>query len=187
MGNVPKNELQELETARPADFSFKKLKTLSEYDCEQARETRIGGIPERGQNHRFLTRAVWLNNNRLIHIQNLDVFMNSVLEYPNRLGWLDVSYNRIGGIDLIIQKFVNLIIIYFHGNNIDNIDEVKKLATLGRLRSVTFHGNPIVDKPFYRSYVINCLPQICNLDFTPITKADRYQTLAPPPERENED
>jgi hypothetical protein len=63
---------------------------------EQARASRLGGVPERGAQHKkFLTRSVWLNNNKLRNIRNVDAFVDSILEFPEKLGWLDCSFNQI--------------------------------------------------------------------------------------------
>ncbi len=37
----------------------------------------------------------------------------------------------------------NLKILYMHGNLIDNIREIRKLATLSKLAKFSTHGNPI--------------------------------------------
>ncbi|KAJ3651411.1 hypothetical protein Zmor_017456 [Zophobas morio] len=155
------DEKRELETSKPADFSFKKLKVLEPAGPEQARASRLGGIPERGSAHKkFLTRSVWLNNNKLKNIRNFDNFVDSILEFPEQLGWIDFSFNQITEINDTILKFADLRIVYFHGNCIENIDQVLKLKNLKLLKTVTFHGNPISNLPYYRNYVIAALPQV---------------------------
>ncbi|GJQ78045.1 hypothetical protein Trydic_g2390 [Trypoxylus dichotomus] len=171
-------ERYELDTARPADFSFKKLKQLTAFDVEQARATRIGRTPEKGQNHKFLTKAVWINNNKLTNVANLDVFLSSILEYPEKLGWIDLSFNYITHLDPILLKYMNLKIIYLHGNKIDDFEEVKILQGFPNLRSLTLHGNPISDRNNYRNFVLSTLPQIVNLDFTPASKSERLKPRA---------
>lgn len=66
---------------------------------EGARYTRVAGVPERGDNKKFLTKSLWLNNNRLKSIKNVDALAKAVLEFPLELGWLDFSFNRITEID----------------------------------------------------------------------------------------
>ncbi|CAG9829656.1 unnamed protein product [Diabrotica balteata] len=163
-----------LRAGKPADFSFRKLthidvpRFLETVGLEGARFTRVAGVPERAESKKFLTRSIWLNNNQLRNITNMDTLAEAVLEYPAQLGWIDFSYNRITEIDECITKFKDLKIVYFHGNCISELDEIKKLKSLINLRSVTFHGNPIANHPQYRSFVIAILPQLANLDFTPI-------------------
>lgn len=138
------------------EFTF----VFKAFDVEQARATRIGRTPEKGQNHRFLTKAVWINNNKLTNVANLDVFLNSILEYPEKLGWLDLSFNYITHLDPILLKYTALKIIYLHGNKLDNFDEIKLLQGFPNLRSLTLHGNPISDIGSYRMSVLNTLPQV---------------------------
>ncbi|RZC40932.1 leucine-rich repeat-containing protein 51, partial [Asbolus verrucosus] len=155
------DEKRELETSKPVDFSLKKLKSLEATGPEQARASRLGGVPERGaQRKKFLTRSVWLNNNKLKNIKNLDAFVDSILEFPEQLGWIDFSFNHISEIHDSILKYPALKIVYFHGNCIDSLDQVLKLRNLKVLKTVTFHGNPISNLTHYRSYIIAALPQV---------------------------
>lgn len=108
----------------------------------------------------------------------MDTLVHAVLEQPEKLGWIDFSFNYITELDDVrgaknlvfefysliwfqgLLKFPNLKIVYFHGNLIKDLDEIFKLRSLARLRSVTFHGNPISDDPRYRMFVITYLPQV---------------------------
>ncbi|XP_076256690.1 leucine-rich repeat-containing protein 51-like isoform X1 [Rhynchophorus ferrugineus] len=166
-------------TGRPADLSFKNMKTIDAPNfmkaigLEGARYTRVGGVPDRGPEKKFLTKSLWLNNNKLKSTKNLDELVNAVLEYPSLLGWIDFSFNYITEIEESILKFPNLKILYFHGNCINDLNVVSKLRPLEQLRSVTFHGNPIANHPKYRNYIVSVLPQIINLDFTPVIKTEK--------------
>ena len=66
--------------------------------------------------------------------------------------------------------------LYLHGNNIYSITHVDKLASLGRLKSLTLHGNPMEVLGGYRHYIICVLPQLQTFDFSGITRSER--TLA---------
>ncbi|KAJ8921132.1 hypothetical protein NQ315_013602 [Exocentrus adspersus] len=181
-----KEETALLSIGKPADFSFRKLKSINvdkflrDIGLEGARYTRVAGVPERGaEKKKFLTRSLWLNNNKLTNTKHVDQMADSVLEYPDELGWIDFSFNYITEIDECILRFNKLKILYFHGNCISDLDEVFKLRNLPELRSVTFHGNPIANHPRYRSYVVSVLPQIANLDFTPVVRNERLQPAPP--------
>ena len=63
--------------------------------------------------------------------------------------------------------------LYLHGNNIKKANEVDKLASLHRLKSLTLHGNPIETVPGYRQYVVSQVPQLQTLDFSGVTRGDR--------------
>lgn len=72
---------------------------------EGARYTRVAGVPERGaEKKKFLTRSIWLNNNKLTNTKNVDQLAHSVLEYPEELGWIDFSFNYITEIDEVIKN-----------------------------------------------------------------------------------
>ena len=46
---------------------------------------------------------------------------------PDRLEWLDLSYNYLEKIEDELLNFVNLKTLYLHGNYLSRLDEVKKL------------------------------------------------------------
>lgn len=169
------SEEEELFIGKPADFSFKKYTHLKPVPIETARLSRIGTLPLKTPNppQKFLTRALWLNNNKLTTTANIYPFVKHVLKEPSQLGWLDFSYNHIHTIDPEILRFRNLRIVYFHSNHLKDLSEVVKLRYLSNLRCVTFHGNPIAEEQGYRNMVINFLPQIATLDFAPITNYER--------------
>ncbi|XP_072825418.1 leucine-rich repeat-containing protein 51 isoform X1 [Vicugna pacos] len=96
-----------------------------------------------------------------------------LLEHPENLAWIDLSFNDLTCIDPILTTFFNLSVLYLHGNSIQHLGEVNKLAVLPRLRSLTLHGNPIEEEKGYRQYVLCTLPRITTFDFSGVTKADR--------------
>lgn len=63
--------------------------------------------------------------------------------------------------------------LYLHGNNIYAIQEVDKLSSLGQLKSLTLHGNPVEVSPGYRYYVVSSLLHLQTFDFSGITKEER--------------
>lgn len=127
---------------------------------EGARDSRTAGFPAKNDKDKFLTRGLWLNNNKLTSIKNLPLTVESVLAEPSLLAWLDCSFNYITNVDKDILKYPNLIIVYFHGNQISELGEIAKLRHLPKLRSLTFHGNPVAEHPKYRAFVVAILPQV---------------------------
>uniref|UniRef100_A0A287D2K6 Leucine-rich repeat-containing protein 51 n=1 Tax=Ictidomys tridecemlineatus TaxID=43179 RepID=A0A287D2K6_ICTTR len=101
------------------------------------------------------------------------VGLRPILEHPENLAWIDLSFNDLTSIDPILTTFFNLSVLYLHGNSIQSLGEVNKLAVLPRLRSLTLHGNPIEEEKGYRQYVLCTLPRITTFDFSGVTKADR--------------
>lgn len=77
---------------------------LSAIGFEGARYTRVAGVPERGEKKKFLTRSIWMNNNKLRCIKNMDRLANSMLEYPEQLSWIDFSFNFITEIDEVSAR-----------------------------------------------------------------------------------
>lgn len=69
---------------------------------DKPRGVRVGRAPNRGKQKKFLTKAIWLGNNNLTNIDQIDKFVESVLEVPEALGWIDFSFNQIKDIDDVI-------------------------------------------------------------------------------------
>ncbi|XP_062822891.1 leucine-rich repeat-containing protein 51 isoform X3 [Anolis carolinensis] len=73
----------------------------------------------------------------------------------------------------VLTTYYNLHNLNLHGNSIQSLSEVDKLAVLPHLRSLTLHGNPIEEEKGYRSYVVSTLPNLKSFDFSGVTKQDR--------------
>ena len=71
--------------------------------------------------------SLFLQNNELRTVTNLRPILNFVMWYPERLEWLDLSYNYLERVDPEILEFPNLKSLYLHGNYISNLEEIKKL------------------------------------------------------------
>ena len=141
---------------------------------------RLGKYPNKSSSNRFLTSSIWLGNNSLTSTKNLDELVEKKLENNNgssSLLWLDLSYNKLTDIGDEILKFQNLTILYLHGNNILDVNKLLKLRYLKNLRSLTIHGNPVEKMPNYRRYIVAILPQISNLDFSPILEYEKKRAL----------
>lgn len=134
-------------------------------------------LPEQTASQRYLTSSLWLSNNSFVSIAKIEDLAENFLESPADLRWLDLSYNKLRDIDDDIIKFSNLKILYLHGNEIADIKSLLKLRKLCYLRSLTLHGNPIERMKDYRRYVIAILPQISNLDFSPVIYTEKKKAL----------
>jgi len=73
-----------------------------------------------------------------------------VVEYPEDIAWLDLSFNDISEVSEDILEFPNLKMIYLHGNKIKRFADLARLQHLPNLYSLTLHGNPIENYPNYR-------------------------------------
>uniref|UniRef100_A0A8C8W3G8 Leucine-rich repeat-containing protein 51 n=1 Tax=Peromyscus maniculatus bairdii TaxID=230844 RepID=A0A8C8W3G8_PERMB len=119
-----------------------------------------------------LTQSLWLNNNVLNDLEDFSQVVTQLLQHPENLVWIDLSFNDLTSIDPVLTTFFNLSVLYLHGNSIHHLGEVNKLSVFPRLRSLTLHGNPIEEEKGYRQYVLCNLPRITTFDFSGITKAD---------------
>ncbi|XP_028048772.1 leucine-rich repeat-containing protein 51-like isoform X2 [Monomorium pharaonis] len=172
-----RDERQEMLVAPPLDLSFKKATTMDELMDKRAQVVRTGKAPIRTFKDRYITSTLWLSNNLLNSMKGLQRLAARVLDDPVYLSWLDLSFNEIREIGEDIKTFINLKILYLHGNKIANIADTLKLRKLQNLRSLTLHGNPIEDVPCYRDYIVHLLPQLLVLDFSPVIAAEKKKAL----------
>jgi Leucine-rich repeat (LRR) protein len=73
----------------------------------------------------------------------------------------------------IFGAFPNLATLYLQGNRIGTLAHVRRLSPLTTLRSLALHGNPIENRPDYRSAILSAIPWLRQLDFATITKQER--------------
>ncbi|KAM6447770.1 leucine-rich repeat-containing protein 51 [Liasis olivaceus] len=157
--------------APPLDYSFRGISFVQDLLTE---EPRPGLKAIRHSNGgRLLTQAVRLNNNTLNDLTDFPDIMEKLLEYPRDIYWIDLSFNDLPNIDPVLATYYNLRNLNLHGNSIQQLTEVDKLAVLPHLRNLTLHGNPIEEEKGYRSYVLSTLPQLKSFDFSGVTKLDR--------------
>ncbi|XP_069327134.1 leucine-rich repeat-containing protein 51 isoform X4 [Eulemur rufifrons] len=132
----------------PLDYSFRSIQVIQDLVSE---EPRPGLRPLRhSKSGKSLTQSLWLNNNVLNDLKDFSQVVSQLLEYPQNLAWIDLSFNDLTSIDPVLTTFFNLSVIYLHGNSIHRLGEVNKLAVLPRLRSLTLHGNPMEEEKGYR-------------------------------------
>ncbi|KAL0629565.1 Leucine-rich repeat-containing protein 51 [Plecturocebus cupreus] len=155
----------------PLDYSFRSIHIIQDLVNEEPR-TGLRTL-KRSKSGKSLTQSLWLNNNVLNDLRDFNQVASKLLEHPENLAWIDLSFNDLTSIDPVLTTFFNLSILYLHGNSIQRLGEVNKLAVLPRLRSLTLHGNPMEEEKGYRQYVLCTLPRITMFDFSGVTKADR--------------
>lgn len=119
------------------------------------------------------SNSLRLCNNHLMSLHGLGRVMRHVLDDPRQLVWLDVSSNQLTTIEDTVLEFPSLQVLYYHGNNITNLQDVLKLQQLPKLNKLTLHGNPIAEAKNYKFWVVAHLPGLRNMDFGPITKIER--------------
>ncbi len=109
----------------------------------------------------------------LLLFDSLSRMALDVVEFPEDIAWLDLSFNDITSVSDDILEFPALKMIYLHGNKIRRFADVQKLQQLPNLYSLTLHGNPIENYPNYRSSIICMFPQLKSLDFAKVTEAEK--------------
>lgn len=122
---------------------------------------------------KYVTRSFKLNNNKLDNLVGFEKVLDHFLYKPTNLKSLDLSMNQLETIDPALTQCGNLMMLYLHGNSINNLGEVEKLAELPTLMCLTLHGNPIEEEKRYRFIVVVLLPQLQTLDFSTVTKGDK--------------
>ncbi|KAM9170975.1 leucine-rich repeat-containing protein 51 isoform 2-T2 [Pangshura tecta] len=157
--------------APPLDYSFRGISFIQDLLTEEPRPGLK--VIKRSAGGKLLTQAVRLNNNTINELTDFASIMEQLLEYPGELSWVDLSFNDLPTIDPVLTTYPNLRALNLHGNSIQSLGEVDKLAVLPRLRTLTLHGNPIEEEKGYRSYVLSALPQLKSFDFSGVTKQDR--------------
>lgn len=106
---------------RPSAWHLLNVDFVSAVTPEGPRESRTGKIPERGSQHRrYLTRSIWLNNNRLTDIRDMEKMVDRLLEQPERLGWIDFSFNYITEIDNV-SGFKNVTVMVALCKNVGSV------------------------------------------------------------------
>ncbi|KAK7171425.1 hypothetical protein R3I93_003894 [Phoxinus phoxinus] len=158
----------------PVDFSFKELNTIPDIlsDVPNPGALRL----KRDSEQKFLSRTLRLNNNFISDLSGLTDIVSALFVEPNRLAWLDLSFNEIEHINPVLTQLKELRLLYLHGNRICKLSEVDKLTVLPSLNTITLHGNPIVTEPDYRSHLIATLPHVKMIDFSAVTKQERTLT-----------
>ncbi|KAM9079721.1 leucine-rich repeat-containing protein 51 isoform 3-T3 [Megaptera novaeangliae] len=132
----------------PLDYSFRRIHVTQDLLSE---EPRTGLRPLRhAKSGKSMSQSLWLNNNVLNDLRDFNHVVSQLLEHPENLAWIDLSFNDLTSIDPVLTTFFNLSVLYLHGNSIQHLGEVNKLAVLPRLRSLTLHGNPIEEEKGYR-------------------------------------
>ncbi|XP_008064275.1 transmembrane O-methyltransferase isoform X1 [Carlito syrichta] len=153
----------------PLDYSFRSIHIVQDLMSE---EPRTGQRPlKHSKSGKSLTQSLWLNNNVLSDLKDFKQVASQLLEHPENLAWIDLSFNDLTSIDPVLTTLLNLSVLYLHGNSIQQLGEVNKLAVLPRLRSLTLHGNPMEEE---KGYSTPWLPPSC-----PVLQSSLSRSLQP--------
>jgi len=152
------------------------LKDREEISVEDVLEASGGVQPVR---RRYT--AVRLDNNKLQSIRGLTAALSLVCSDITAIRWLDLSHNEIDSDGLKgshLDALPSLTTLHLHGNLIHRARSVtKSFGSLvqgdGCVQSLSLHGNPIKEAPYYRAWVIGLFSKLTRLDNVPVTRRER--------------
>jgi len=155
----------------PLDYSYRNISSLSSFPSRYPRQSLRK--QRRSPSGRYNSNVIRLSNNNLSDTHGLYQLALDLVECPENIAWLDLSFNDIDEVTNDILEFSNLKMIYLHGNKISSLSDLQKLRSLPNLYSLTLHGNPLENYPNYRTTVISMLPNLKSLDFAKVTERER--------------
>lgn len=118
--------------------------------------------------------AIRLAYNKLSSVSGLISGLNLSPESVERVEWLDLSYNSLSDIEDDLLKFKGLKSLTLNCNSLSSFVSISRLSSLSNLRKLTLFGNEkLIEKDFYRFYIIDAIPQLKSLDSNVITVEDR--------------
>ncbi|EFC46375.1 hypothetical protein NAEGRDRAFT_4690, partial [Naegleria gruberi] len=118
-------------------------------------------------------RGVRLSNNNLTSLIGIFSVLSNVLETPNELLWVDLSFNSLSTLEGIDSLPENLTTLYLHANNITSLNEIAPLQRFRELKYLTLLGNPIEDIKNYRFCILSIFPYLKSFDRVTVTERDR--------------
>ncbi|KAI4807661.1 hypothetical protein KUCAC02_027452 [Chaenocephalus aceratus] len=160
----------------PVDLSFKDISSVT---GALAEVPRSGLRPLKPNSKgKYSSHSFRLSNNNIPDLVGLQFMLGHFLAQPLKLGWLDLSFNKITCIEPVLCELRELRVLYLHGNAIWNLPEVDRLRELPYLHSITLHGNAIDKNKNYRNRVISALPHLKKLDYSSVTCDERRMVNA---------
>ena len=164
-------EKEERETVIRSVPNQKITELLQNHNISLSTTAKAGGVAEKqvednsqkpGEQRKVVvqrqTTTLFLQKNQFRTVTGLYTILQDVMFHPDRILWLDLSYNYLERIEEeIVQNFKQLRTFYFHGNYVLNLEEVRKLGQLEHLHTLTLYGNQIEQIPGYRMWVLGAL------------------------------
>ncbi|KAL9643500.1 hypothetical protein ABK040_010114 [Willaertia magna] len=137
------------------------------------KKNQVSGEEEEEKYSKFLGRGIKLSNNNLTNLAEFATVVNEVLETPEELSWLDLSYNNFSTLETIESLPFNITSLYLHSNNISSLKEIVRLKKFKDLKRLTLFGNPVEEIRNYRYCMLSLFPELKNFDFVTVTDRDR--------------
>lgn len=158
----------------PLDYSFWSADDFEEVnDFDDEPRHAEGKKIKKDDQGRYVSKSVNLSNNQFSKFAGFLPFLElKVAQYKN-IGWIDLSFNKLTGIDPVVCELPSLSILYLHANEIKDLKQVDHLRQAAMLTKLTLHGNSVDTVKNYKSYVLSLLPNLKSFDRTLVSKADR--------------
>ncbi|KAH8286629.1 hypothetical protein KR018_002457, partial [Drosophila ironensis] len=118
----------------------------------------------------------WCRDLKILLMQSNLIGRLENLHKLKRLEYLNVAINNIEKIENL-EGCESLNKLDLTLNFIGELTSVESLKNNINLRELLLIGNPCVDYPKYRDYVVATLPQLTSLDCTEITHSERLQAI----------
>lgn len=157
----------------PLDYSFRNISSLERGLGRNRAPRQSLRKQRRSPSGRYNSNVIRLANNNLVDTTGLYQMALDVVEFPEDIAWLDLSFNEISDVSDDILEFPALKMIYLHGNKIKRFADLNRLKQLPNLYSLTLHGNPIENSPNYRASIICMFPNLKSLDFAKVTDDEK--------------
>nr|XP_016999326.1 protein tilB [Drosophila takahashii] len=118
----------------------------------------------------------WCRDLKILLLQSNLIARLENLHKLKRLEYLNVAINNIEKIENL-EGCESLNKLDLTLNFIGELTSLESLCGNHNLRELVLIGNPCVDYPHYRDYVVATLPQLNSLDCVEITPSERLQAL----------
>ncbi|KAG2381716.1 hypothetical protein C9374_006100 [Naegleria lovaniensis] len=122
---------------------------------------------------KYLGRGVKLCNNNISDLHGLFDALTTILETPQELQWIDLSYNNISSLEGLETLPETLTSLYLHANQITSLNEIAVLQKFKNLKYLTLFGNPIEEIRNYRYCILSIFPSLKSFDRVTVTERDR--------------
>lgn len=125
------------------------------------------------------TKAGNLNNVKNLNLWGNEITDVTLLDQMPNIEIVSLSVNKIYSLESFAQC-PNLREIYLRKNCIEDLSEIRHLASLSQLSVLWLWDNPCAEHPEYRAHIISLLPNLVKLDNQPITDEERSEAAKKP-------
>ncbi|XP_076826194.1 leucine-rich repeat-containing protein 51-like isoform X2 [Clavelina lepadiformis] len=167
-------------TGPPVDYSFRELRKMSDIaratprdgphpyvtiPVELPEQVTAPSVTPSGQRNdnadtgqaqkkyvKYCSKALRLSNNLLSSFDGFSKALQAVVDSPDTLEWIDLSFNDLTNISEALVQYKMVKVLYLHANVIDDMRQIDKLAALPNLKTLTLHGNMIDNAKGYSNY-----------------------------------